>query len=472
MKIGQRLLVCILAFVLAANGLAFFCCAKDTAAPSAAFTPVLRFIASSDTHVRDDSDMTVERIKKMLDLGYTAAESDPAYKDLDALLIAGDLTNDGTKSEFEKLQATLAGSLRDGTRFLGVVAKNHDGYAMRRAEMRRVYSSLTGNDADFHVVIGGYHFIGVSASSNDLLHYDAGQLKWLKAQLDAAVADDADKPVFVIHHEHVLNTVYGSSLYDTWGVPYFTSILKQYPQVVDFSGHSHYPLNDPRSIWQGEFTAVGTGAIYYADFKIDMIYSYNPGDEYNVSTCWIVEVDAENRIRLRGMDVNAGEALCEYVLENPADPANRDYTPAKRSAASKAPVFAPGAKLLAKNDGGKVVLQIPAAQSTDGMPVVLYRVTIQNKLGMAVKKDWALPKYYYVNDQQTVEYALRGIPAGAYTVRVAAETAYGVQSDTLETQVETESYICPRCGKTHVGFAGFFTALFHRIVYAFKRVFG
>lgn len=469
MKTCKRFAASLMAIVLTVNAFAFSCFA---ATDDAAFSPVLRFIASSDTHVRDDSDVTARRIGKMIGLGYAAAEKDPSHNKLDAVLIAGDLTHDGTKTEFRKFRDAVFGSLRDGTRFLGVVAKNHDGYDMRRAEMRAVYEELTGNDADFHVVIGGYHFIGLSASENDLAHYDAGQLVWLKKQLDAAVADDANKPVFVMHHEHVLNTVFGSTVYDTWGVPYFTSILRQYPQVVDFSGHSHYALNDPRSVWQGDFTAVGTGSVYYTELTVGLTRSYNPPDAYAVSTCWIVEVDAANRIRLTGMDVEAGEALCEYVLDNPADPANRDYTPAKRKAASAAPVFPAGSALTVREDGDKRVLEIPAAQSTDSMPVVLYRVYVQNDLGMTVGKDWTVPKYYYVNDQQTVEHTLRGLPAGKYTVRVAAQTAYGVQSEMLEAQVEIGAYLCPRCGNIHDGFAGFFTALFHRIVWSFSHVAG
>jgi hypothetical protein len=172
------------------------------------------------------------------------------------------------------------------------------------------------------------------------------------------------------------------------------------------------------------------------------------------------------------MDVEAGEALCEYVLDNPADPANREFTPEKRKAASTAPVFPADAALTVREDDGRHVLEIPPAQSTDGMPVVLYRVYVQNKLGMAIGKDWTVPKYYYINDQQTIEHTLRGVPAGKYTVRVVAETAYGVQSDALETQVQTGAYVCPRCGEIHEGLAGFFTALFHRVVWFFSHAAG
>ena len=402
------------------------------------FVPVLRFIASSDTHVRDDSDVTAGRIGKMLALGYAAADGDPDHNTLDALLICGDLTNDGTKTEFDKFWAAVSGSKRSETQFLGVVAKNHDGYEMPRKEMRGYYTSLTGNDPDFHTVICGYHFIGVSASAHDGQHYDLGQLKWLKQQLDEAVADAPDRPVFVMHHEHNRGTVYGSSWYDGWGVTYFKSILNRYPQVVDFSGHSHYPINDPRSVWQGAYTAMGTGAIYYSEFTIDEVRAYDPPDAFDTATCWIVELDAENNMRLTGMDVEEGKVLCRYVLKNPADPANREYTPAKQKAASRAPVFGDDAEISVTPVFGGCTVKVSAAASTDGTPVVLYRFSAVDKYGVTQASDWLLPSYYRAIEQDAFELTLEGLAAGEYTVRVTAETAYGVKSEPIEAKVTVE----------------------------------
>ncbi len=165
-------LTLVLLFVISA---ASAVCASAADAP-AAFVPVMRFVASSDTHVRDDSDMTRDRIGKMMALAYAKADADPNYQNVDALLVAGDLTNDGTKTEFEKFQSAINAALRPETAFLAVVAKNHDGYELSREQLRAFYQSLSGNDADFHTVIGGFHFIGVSVSPNKAAHYDAKQL--------------------------------------------------------------------------------------------------------------------------------------------------------------------------------------------------------------------------------------------------------------------------------------------------------
>lgn len=439
--------------------------AAGAAEDAAAFVPVMRFVASSDTHVRDDSDMTRDRIGKMMALAYAKADADPNYQNVDALLVAGDLTNDGTKTEFEKFQSAINAALRPETAFLAVVAKNHDGYELSREQLRAFYQSLSGNDADFHTVIGGFHFIGVSVSPNKAAHYDAKQLSWLKQQLDIAVADTPDKPVFVTHHEHNTETVYGSSVYEGWGVPYFKAILNQYPQVVDFSGHSHFPLNDPRSVWQGKFTAIGTGAIYYSEFTVEGLRCYHPADSEQTATCWIVEANAGGDLHLQGMDVEAGKVLCDYVLKNPADPANRDYTPKKQKAASKAPRFAADAAITAAPTFGGCTVTVDAAQSADGMPVVLYRAAAKNRLGVTVSKTWTMPQYYRAVEQNTIDLELQGLSAGDYTVSVVAETAYGVQSAPLQTTVHVDGetgfdYLIARIRLLFASIKDFFVHLF------------
>ena len=477
MSLWKKLTALILTLALVTGGaaLALSASAEDGTVPTQPasaepFVPVLRFVAASDTHVRDDSDVTANRIGKMMEMAYAIADADAAYPALDALLIAGDLTNDGTKTEFDKFAAAVHGALRENTRFIGVVAKNHDGYKMPRKELRDYYHTVSGNDADFHVVINGYHFIGVSASPLDGVHYSDAQQKWLKEQLTAAAREDPNKPIFVTHHEHVRGTVYGSSLDDGWGMTYFTSILKQFPQVVDFSGHSHYPLNDPRSLWQGQFTAVGTGAIYYSEFNIDG--TYHPADSNDTATCWIVEADANNRLRLRGMDVEAGECLVEYVLDNPADPANREYTPAKRKAAASAPAFDADASLTVTPAVGGCTVTVPAANTTDGMPVTLYRIKAVDGRGKVCATGWTLPCYYRAVDQETVELTVTGLASGEYKLVVTAENAYGDVSEPLEAQAAVDDGGCPYCHQPHEGFWGKIVLFFHRIAWFFANLFG
>lgn len=392
------------------------------------FTPVLRFVVSSDSHVETMGDKQTSRLQKMIKLGYDIAENDKEYNNLDAVLMAGDLTDNGTKIGFTSYAAAANAVLKDDTQFLSVVARAHDGGTMDESSLA-YFSEVTGQDTDFHKVINGFHFIGISRSETSGEHYSQYQKDWLVEQLNAAVADDPFKPIFVMHHEHVSNTVYGSSDFEGWGMSDFADILKLYPQVVDFSGHSHYPINDARSVWQGEFTALGTGGLYYVELTVDDERTVHPDGHKKVASFWVVEVDASNQIRFRAVDLEAEEYLCEYNLSSPFE---RKYTPAQQILRSKAPVFDDDAKLELKESFGKYRVNFDAAKSTDGMPIFIYRAYAVDAGGNKTPVGKSLAEYYIYDVPATVTIELENLPEGEFTLEVVAENCYGMQSAPLK----------------------------------------
>ena len=461
MKMKRMLALCLSVLLLCGTAVL----AGASGETAEAFAPVFRFVASSDTHVSDSSDVTAQRIGKMMRTAYTVAENDKSYQKLDAVLVVGDLTDDGTKTEFEKFSEAMKPALRAETALLTVVAKNHDGYALSRGEIRNKCKALSGFDADFHVVLGGFHFIGLSASESALQHYDLGQLTWLKKQLDEAVKADPNKPVFVMHHEPTVETVYGSGIYDGWGVPYFGAILSKYPQVVEICGHSHYPVNDPRSVWQGDYTAINTGAVAYAEFTVDAYRAYHPADANDVANYWIIELDAQNNLMLRGMDLNAEAVLCDYFMKNPANKANRDFSKAAQKKASVAPAFAASDAPDIKPCFGGCKVTVPAAATATGEPVTLYRITVRDKLGLPVQKDWVLPQYYRADGTDEIVFDIAYLAKGTYTLEVTAETCYGKQSAPLTATVTVDgnvgfAHIKDVCTKLFEDVKDFFVHLF------------
>lgn len=387
------------------------------------FTPVMRFIITSDSHITTIGDVQTSRLEKMIKFGYKLAKKDKEYNRLDAVLIAGDVTDMGTKIAFGSIKAAVSPVLKGDTQFLATISTSHDDRNIGKASLA-LYEEIMGQETDFHRVINGYHFIGISASKIEGEHYSEYQKEWLVEELDKAVADDPNKPIFVLQHEHISNTVYGSSDFEGWGMPDFAEILKNYPQVVDFSGHSHYPINDPRSIWQGEYTALGTGGLYYAEITVDDVKTVHPQGYRFTSTFWVVEVDANNRMRLRAIDLGSEEVLCEYILEGAFD---RSYTPEQQIARSKAPVFDEDAKIKLKNK--KLVLD--AATSVDGMPIFIYRAFAVDADGNRIPVGKTVPKYYRYNVPDTVKIELENLPEGDYTLEVVAENCYGMQSEPL-----------------------------------------
>ena len=394
------------------------------------FVPVIRFFACSDTHVTENYEQSERagRITKLFNLAYDFAESNPYYTKLDAALFVGDCTDNGKDNEFEIFDAEIKAGIREETTLLAIAANNHDGY-IGKSCLEKI-SEITGLDSDFHVVINGYHFIGISCSATENAHYSPYQRVWLRQQLKEASADDPNKPIFVCHHEHVLESVYGSDILDQWGNLYFKDILACYPQVVHFSGHSHYPLNDPRSIAQIGFTTIGTGSMSYAEYRYGIDIKIRPEGNGRCAQAWIVEADANNNIRLTGIDVNDGGILCQYVLPTTCDSSERVFTKANIFKISSAPKFAEDATLtVTDNNDGTYTVIAPAAESTDGFVVFSYRIRVYDKLGIQTHTEEIVNDYFLNVSRSETVFTIDAKPG--YSIEVTAENSCYMSSEAL-----------------------------------------
>lgn len=391
------------------------------------FTPVIRFMVESDNHVNCAGDTPCMRLNKSVKLGYAVADADKEYNKLDAVLFVGDIADNGRRDQFSGFKSTLDACVKDETQLLALLAcKSHDGNTLGEDALQ-YFTDLTGIENDTHTVINGYHFIMISQSPVKGENYSEFQRTWLKAQLDAAVKDDPSKPIFVAHHQHVKNTVYGSSDFDGWGVDYFRDILNQYPQIVHFSGHSHYPVNDPRSIWQGEFTAIGTGSMKYLEFTVEDQRTFHPDKYKQEAEFLMVEVDANNRIRVRGFDLMEQQVICEYIIDGPL---SRDFTPEKQAAKPQTPVFK-NANVKVTKSFGNYKLKVDRAEATNNVPVFLYRAYALDKDGNELKMAYYMPRYYSYTLDDTATIDFGKLPDGAVQFKIVAETAYGVQSEPI-----------------------------------------
>ena len=185
------------------------------------FIPSFRVVICSDAHIEGVGTPGYLRLKKAVDYSLGFALRDENYNKIDQFILAGDITGRGKKEEFDSFKEIYDYAAEKGIDFLCTVAKGHDSITMKKKSLA-YYKGMTNQETDFHRVIGGYHFIGLSTcKSLPHKHYSPFQKLWLKYQLKKAVAATPDKPVFLFHHEHVKNTVYGSSDFDGWGNRFF-----------------------------------------------------------------------------------------------------------------------------------------------------------------------------------------------------------------------------------------------------------
>lgn len=398
------------------------------------FVPVLRFVATSDTHVIALGDKPSYRIANMVKSAYAIADNDPDYKYLDAVTFSGDITDDGTFTAFSAFAAVTDKVIKDGTERLAVLAQSHDGntYGAKSLEM---FTSLTGQETDFHRVIKGYHFIGISRSPYDDIQYSEEQLMWLDEELEAATKDAPGQPVFVFNHEHIKDTVFGSYACDGWGVDYFTEILNKYPQVIDISGHSHYPANDPRAIWQGTFTALNAGGLAYYEFTVDSETSVHPDKSKTMTQALMVEVDADNRVLVRVLDVDKGSFVAEYLIDNVSESVKTKYNHNIRKENSFGPVFKVSDELEVNECLGVVSVRVPQAEVGEDNKVYLYRLSVTDENGNEVYSAWEFSQYYFADVPESISFDAFTVSDGKYTVSVVAEDIWGNRSSELTYEI-------------------------------------
>lgn len=397
------------------------------------FIPVMRFVATSDTHIETLGDIGCQRTSAMLKTAYAISEADEDYKELDAVVFSGDITDNGHKESFYAFTAITNNEIREGTERLAVVSKAHDGYTYFNNSLD-IFTGMTGQETDFHRVIDGFHFIGISRSDS-LKHYTKQQVKWLDENIAAAVAADPEKPVFVFQHEHVRGTVYGSSKSDGWGLDTFTEVLEKYPQVIHISGHSHFPANDPRAIWQGSFTAINDGGLAYFELAVDGRNGQFPEEKDRMTQALIIEIDADNRVLVKVLDVDAGVIMREFLIDNVTEENKTKYSFEERSKTAEAPVFPEGSALSCKKDGLKYYVTVPQATVGEDNEVFVYRISVENKKGKTVYKDWAFSDYFF--SERPAEITFDGFMALGknLTVKVCAEDVWGNRSQALEIKI-------------------------------------
>ena len=397
------------------------------------FIPVMRFVATSDTHIEDFGDVGCKRTSAVIKTAYAISDSDDDYKNLDAIVFSGDITDNGHLDSFYSFDAITDNEIREGTERLAVVSKNHDSYKYLNNSLK-VFSSITGQETDFHRVIKGFHFIGISRSET-LKQYTEKQVKWLDENIAAAVEADPEKPVFVFQHEHVRDTVYGSSKADGWGLDVFTDVLSKYPQVVHISGHSHFPANDPRAIWQGSFTAINDGGLAYFELAVDGKNGQFPEGNDKMSQALIIEVDADNRVLVKVLDVDSGKIMREFLIDNISEENKTKYSFDKRKEKASAPVFSEDATLSYKKDGVKHYITVPQAKVSEDNEVFVYRLSVLNKKGKVVREDWAFSQYFFSDKPESITFDGFISLSKSFTVRVCAEDVWGNTSEPLEIKI-------------------------------------
>ena len=389
------------------------------------FTPVFRFAVASDVHISASDNTNAERLAKLFETAYDYSDNHASYNSLDALVLCGDNCDRGEDAEYEILNRVIKENIREDTEFISVMG-NHE-FAATGLDG---YERNMGEDRDKHVVVKGFHFIGMSPNPTDTWH-TPDQLFWLAKELRKAEKDAPDKPIFTMQHGHIWNTVYVSRSWYTQMSLFVHMVYSQYPQVVNFSGHSHGPVNNPINIWQNNYTQLGAGTLNYFEMERDIGDETVPEGSRNAAQYLIVEVDAQNRVRIQPFNILTGEFFKTpanndsedkqliWQIDDVFDTSNYAYTSSRKKTAS-APRFDKEASVSVSSVSDNSA-QITFPQAEDDVCVYGYRITVSEKSNpkKAVLTKEIYSGYYFEPMPETLSWTAEGLTCGAdYTVSV------------------------------------------------------
>ena len=406
------------------------CKGKKSNAPEG-FSPILRFAVCSDIHLNgEEGQEAAERFGQLFDDMYAYSASS-AYNKLDAVVVAGDFSGGGAEKQYEMYNKITKEKLREETQLLTVIG-NHEFIDYRDVDATvgyTVYKKYISEVLDTDVVINGYHFIGVAYDDNGKTFKT--KLSWLKERLDNATAENPEMPVFVYQHPHPFLTVYGSV---NWGDRDLRAVLNNYPQVIDFSGHSHYCPADPRSVWQGAFTAVGCGSLSALMGNLNYIEGDKdaPGES---GSAWVVEADSKGNVLMKLYDIENRQFFDDvlYFFTNLHDKSERTYNWHKLKSLDTAPVFKSGAKVKsAVNEEGETVILFPDAKGF--YPAESYKLTVTDLHKNCIFAKTVISDYVRASEND-VKVNLGKLDKGDFTVKITAYSPYAKKGGKLSGKI-------------------------------------
>lgn len=426
----------------------------------------LSLAAISDVHIEGSSDAYANKFTAALNqLKVKAAESDA--NGIDGVMVVGDLIQRAEITMAQNFKALYEDVFKPTEVPMIYTIGNHDmnpkydwtpSTVAQSVAMANTFgdeyfktdidNTMRNNYEARHCVIGGYHILAVTPNGDQPITYSPNVITWLDQQLDAITKTDPNRYVIVLTHPMIYNTIYGSllgedggvwtsTLPNYWATRVLTGVLEKYPQVVSFHGHLHFPINDPRSLWQGKWTALGCGSTRYmaiepAGWEGISSTPTVMNDANNFSQGYLVQFDVNGNMRIVKMDFfNNGTIGEPYVMQYPdAAGANlAKYNNVTRKAANQAPTMS---TIEAKDVKDNEAASVTFAAGKDDEFVHHYVITLSKGGNVVATKKILADFYLHPNTSEMKSRWTYGFgtlsESGQYTVTVVAVDSWDAES--------------------------------------------
>lgn len=400
-------------------------------------------------------------------------------RQVDMIVLNGDvvnLTRESTSYDiYNKILDDVYGKKRENMPHIIFPMGNHEHYGPYPEKMYYKHTHLPLNA---RTIVNGYSFISVSNTSwlqkkdREIADkyglvpdgpYGERRLAFLREQLRAAAREDPGKPIFVFFHMPISDELVGGH----WATPNFEEmydILREYPQAVVFTSHSHYCLSDERSIVQTDFTMANTGTMSYFDFDWlggennvpedvtmeelltgdnrllkNKDYLINPqilginssADvpfRNQVSSGYLLDINtAENEFTLNKVNFETGLTFGEPFTMSSFR--KTDFTRTPEQLGKGAMPFFTETEIETEVNGADVRVTFSAADQT--RPVKYYFYELEDESGRITPVRFFARNYILGSETPYMEQnVLYGLEKGRYELRVYAINSFGLKSET------------------------------------------
>ena len=225
--------------------------------------------------------------------------------------------------------------------------------------------------------------------------------------------------------------------------------FKKYPQIVNFSGHSHYSLIDERSIYQKDYTAIQTQSLSYIELENGKYNGTVPKDIYdNYDENGITKISTANSMGLI-CDVNEKAVVIkrisfekeefygnDWIIDIPINKNSFRYIYEKMDKNSVKPYFK-----FENNDDKKVFIEtnnnniniIKFRQAYHPNFIHSYKIILKNEDGKGKDCENLYFSDFYLmpsDRKDIISFRLKGDQLkGEYNIKIYAYDSFGKESD-------------------------------------------
>ena len=287
---------------------------------------------------------------------------------INVLIIDGDITNVGYAEGYDnfltQFNSVYGDERKENIPILNLIMGNHDYWAPNdpsdysnenNKERQKLFEEKTKEKPYTHKIINGYHFINWSCD-NASLDNPFNDYSWFEKQIEIALKDNDKRPIFVTTHFPPKDTVYGS---EGWGEKNLNKYFEKYPQIINFSGHSHFSLIDERSIYQKDYTAIQTQSLSYIELEKGKFNGSVPKDEYDDETisaknCMGLICNVyDNKVEIKRISFEKNEFYGDdWIVDIPIDKKNFRYLHEEMEKKSLEPYF-----VFENEDDKKIIIE-------------------------------------------------------------------------------------------------------------------